>query len=558
MKRLLLLLSLTSFLVLAAAPASAINRDEMIAIADAYAKHTWVSTWSNYTASCSGAYTSKFLDIYGVGGHTGMAYDWGGFDTISGFDGKSAGGHGAGSHPDDGVLSCTTGVDCSGYVSRCWALTSKKGTSTIHTVSHEIAPTQVLKGDAYNKASSHIRLWHYQAGDGQPVIYESAGGSKRKVWYNTGITWSSFAGYTPIRYDGVNEGTGPAAGALNNPIVVDTFPYHHDYTTLTSGPSNFNVYNCAPSTGEYGPEVIYKLLLPGKGHLTASVTDGAGVDIDLHVLTQKDPNTCLDRDDKVVGPVALESEVAWLVADSWSNSSGTTYPGSYSLDITFQVTAPFVDPEPEPEPEPEPDPGPQCGDGSCNGDEACGTCAMDCGECPTSCLDRCGELAQPGQLCYCDTSCVNAGDCCPDYQALCVGSTSCVDRCGELAQPGDACYCDEHCPQAGDCCPDYDELCLDEGDNPQLVEPEEPASTLPVLSTSPIARWIDETPPTPEEAVAAPGGGWEPGSMQDPKGFSTEESGCQAGRSHPGIPAFGWLLLLLGCLGMTTRRRATS
>lgn len=509
MKRLLPILVSALLLGMSTTPANAINRDQMISIAETYANHTWTSTWSNYTASCSGAYTSNFLDIYGVGNHTGMAYDWGGFDTISGFDSKIDQGHGAGSHSNDGVLSCTTGVDCSGFVSRCWDLPSKKGTSTISSVSHQISPNEVLKGDAYNKANAHIRLWHYQAADGQPVIYESAGGSKRKAWHNTGITWSSFAGYVPIRYDGVTEGNGPVPGALTNPFVVDTYPHHHDYTTNVAGPSNFDVYSCAPTTGEYGPEIVYKLLLPGEGLLTASVTDGAGVDIDLHILTHKDPDTCLARDDKVVGPLALQSKKVWLIADTWSNSSGTTYPGAYSLDISFQVTAPFE----------APDPGPQCGDGACNGDEACSTCATDCGECSTSCLNRCEELAEFGELCYCDPSCEQAGDCCSDYPELC-GEPE------EVMEP------------------------------PPVVESPEEApepATLPVLSTAVPVQWSDlssRSTPGPRSA----GGSWNPDDSK-PMDFSAEESGCQTHSAPPGFLLLS--LFLMGILRAGRQRRAT-
>ncbi len=46
--------------------------------------------------------------------------------------------------------------------------------------------------------------------------------------------------------------------------------------------------------------------------------------------------------------------------------------------IYFESGGEGVAPEPEPEPEPEP----YCGDGSCDADETCSTCSVDCGACP--------------------------------------------------------------------------------------------------------------------------------------------------------------------------------
>jgi V8-like Glu-specific endopeptidase len=62
--------------------------------------------------------------------------------------------------------------------------------------------------------------------------------------------------------------------------------------------------------------------------------------------------------------------------------------------------------------------GPTCGDGTCSASEDCSTCEADCGPCaepdPDSCVesDACGAQAPGG--CWCDSLCVQYGDCCSD------------------------------------------------------------------------------------------------------------------------------------------------
>lgn len=99
--------------------------------------------------------------------------------------------------------------------------------------------------------------------------------------------------------------------------------------------------------------------------------------------------------------------------------------------------------------------GPVCGDFYCDPPETSSTCPTDCGTVSDSCAGLCGSSAA---TCYCDSTCVDYGDCCPDYQQECGGTTndSCYGLCGSYA---DTCYCDSLCVDNGDCCPDYAAAC---------------------------------------------------------------------------------------------------
>lgn len=109
-----------------------------------------------------------------------------------------------------------------------------------------------------------------------------------------------------------------------------------------------------------------------------------------------------------------------------------------------------------------------CGDDGCGG--SCGTCpgtltcengtcvggSGACGENPSqTCQNSCGDQGTGG--CYCDDTCQDFGDCCPDYEPCCggpctpdclgkeCGSDGCSGSCG-LCPAGETC-------QAGTCVP---------------------------------------------------------------------------------------------------------
>ena len=318
----------------ATSAATAITRDEILERAAAYAEQKWTCSTKNMTASCSGSYQSD----YTPGTYTGLPYDWGGYVELDAFLQQISDGYGAGSHSKNGVLSCTTGLDCSGFVSKCWKA-GHKSTSTMYTITVPIDASDVLPGDAYNDAGSHVVLWVELSPDGAPVFYE-ASGSASKVRLNTSATWSYLNGYVPIRYENVTDSLGPVKGTVSDPFVVSQFPFHHEYSTLKTGSHAFDSYACMPPKGgELGPEVVYTFEVAVGGTFAAHVSDGAGVDIDLQLLVGLDPSSCLQRHDTDIGPIEIGPGTYGLIADSWSNTSGSYYPGSYVLDATFEPDA---------------------------------------------------------------------------------------------------------------------------------------------------------------------------------------------------------------------------
>lgn len=117
------------------------------------------------------------------------------------------------------------------------------------------------------------------------------------------------------------------------PTVITSFPFIDTQNTSNSTLSSFNAYSCAAGTNESGPEVVYQFTLQGAGTIVASVQDGAGVDIDLHLLTANDSQTCLTRNDKAIS-WHLDPGTYYLVADTYVSAQGAQ-AGEYTLRAYF-------------------------------------------------------------------------------------------------------------------------------------------------------------------------------------------------------------------------------
>ncbi|HUS65787.1 MAG TPA: hypothetical protein VMZ28_14650, partial [Kofleriaceae bacterium] len=87
---------------LGAAPASAGSRTEALDRARAYAFYPWRVEAPNLEASCDPAYETAYTE----GDFLGVAYKWGGFDSLFQFSEKLADGYGAGTTTYDEVFSC--------------------------------------------------------------------------------------------------------------------------------------------------------------------------------------------------------------------------------------------------------------------------------------------------------------------------------------------------------------------------------------------------------------------------------------------------------------------
>ena len=306
--------------------ASAIPRSEVMARAKAFAFHPWTCTAENLTAACAPAYQS----VYVPGDYVGLPYDWGGYMTLFEFDQQIDQGYGAGSYPDDGILACTSGVDCSGFVSKAWG-TGHYTTSNLADVSSAIVQADLLPGDVFNDAGYHVAMFDRLLASGEPVLYESI---NYNVHVNVSGGWSHVSGYIPRRFTEISGASAPdVAGTPVSPIVIGSFPYTDSRDTTQSPSDLLDGCGAAPSTKETGREFVYEATFAQPGKLTVSIADDVGVDIDGPVYPSMHPRACFARAPPP-GTVDVDCGTYYVVADTFKGQA--EYPGAYTLTATFQ------------------------------------------------------------------------------------------------------------------------------------------------------------------------------------------------------------------------------
>ena len=184
-----------------------VHRQDMAAAAQKMASYQWY--YKEFAAPrCR---LPHYASDYKAGSvpYLGLPYDWGGMDDVVLFAQKLQNGIAPGSHKwnaCDSCDHCTTGVDCSGFISLCWRQPVKYNTNSISQISSNLGGRDfdllhdMKQGDAFVDPGSHIMLFDHYIGD-QPFVYEAAGTPHAVV--GRVHSWADLAGYKPIRYNRV-------------------------------------------------------------------------------------------------------------------------------------------------------------------------------------------------------------------------------------------------------------------------------------------------------------------------------------------------------------------
>jgi len=175
-----------SFVVSIASTDDELTRDEIMKIAEAYKNHAWIPSKENicHGNDLDGIWVdTPDRDSYNwplwKGGwkageiNIGIPYKWRGFSCIpeseyrgeqdkeyrfdEGIKAKKC----AGDKNFVGVSSpeYTVGVDCSGFVSRCWRLSRNYSTRTLPDISQPIKFKDLKRGDILISAGHHVMLF---------------------------------------------------------------------------------------------------------------------------------------------------------------------------------------------------------------------------------------------------------------------------------------------------------------------------------------------------------------------------------------------------------------
>jgi len=221
--RLLLACGLAFIASAAPALADAVTRAEALKIAESYVNYRWTASPENvrhgkdavgneiHTPDRANGHGNPASDCWVLDAkNTGVAYKWGGFDTLEKFASGVRAGKAAGDvysaekrrRGGAAVSGDAVGIDCSGFISRCWKLPRKHSTSMLFGICQKLAsPAALQPADVMNTAEGHVLLFvrWLDADKTRALFYESAPFSKTRAAEST-IADLVAGGYQPLRY----------------------------------------------------------------------------------------------------------------------------------------------------------------------------------------------------------------------------------------------------------------------------------------------------------------------------------------------------------------------
>lgn len=150
---------------------------------------------------------------------TGMPYKWGGFDTPQSFlsqlnsDDPCYAGDISSEQKrkdnNDAISAEAVGVDCSGFVSRCWKLPRPYSTYEMAAITQPLESFDELKrGDALNIPRNHILIFLYWANPERTAFIGTESGplpTWKVARKKFSVAYLKALGYKPIRYKNILE-----------------------------------------------------------------------------------------------------------------------------------------------------------------------------------------------------------------------------------------------------------------------------------------------------------------------------------------------------------------
>ena len=282
-----------------------------------------------------------------VGENVKVPYQWGGFWTLSGFDQGLAAGKYAGDIATTGVSSFCVGVDCSGFVSRCWKLPDHFSTRMMDdyiTVAYQ-SWDQLQPGDAVHKPG-HVRLFVAFNPNGSLLTVEASGRDWRVSYRSYSI--SELSGYTPRYYIYMKGMPGSVPKPELATIAFDDSVQISWQIVHTTPLAGFRLY--ANEAGDsWAPLLNEQNLSPDKTSVKFESVENKPLFYKVMSVSSSDNSTESFPTD-VYGYFNASSNAKILIVDGFDRTDGS-YPFSYhpfamtmgmalsNFGISFETTA---------------------------------------------------------------------------------------------------------------------------------------------------------------------------------------------------------------------------
>jgi hypothetical protein len=292
-----------------------------LSIADTYVALDWECSAENLTNGVitdpSGNVVQTPTWLY-VGTIHSMPYKWGGFDTIESFLQGITAGYYAGDQATSAVSSYARGVDCSGFVSRCWTLPSHYSTRMMDDYIAQPYDSweQTLPGDVCHR-EGHVRLIVSHKPDGSIDMVESAGFNWRVSYTN--YRYSDLTTYMPRYYINM-QGT---PGNIPQPLVTSLIEWDTPQLDWTvSGEDQISHYNLYTSNNAVNWN-LHETLPPADRNYVVNAPDSPAIYYKLcSVSASNDETEGLPSDG--YGIYKPESPNKVLIVDAFDRTSATS------------------------------------------------------------------------------------------------------------------------------------------------------------------------------------------------------------------------------------------
>lgn len=256
-----------------------------------------------------------------VGWNARIPYMWGGFSSLAQFQSGLAANKYAGDIHTTGVSSFAVGLDCSGFVSKCWGLSYHASTSYMPNISTNLNDWSLIKaGDAILK-TGHVRLYLNRTQNGALRIAEATSRNWAVDYYSYAI--SDLGAYGPFKYNNMENEFNEKIITLNY-CIKENNKVHLNWECDTTGLIGYRLYKTL--NGKTWNLVSDENVLKLKDVLLDLPTEPTFYRVSA-VKTISSANYESNWSN-ILGVSPVESTKRYLIVDGFNRNSGTaSYQG---------------------------------------------------------------------------------------------------------------------------------------------------------------------------------------------------------------------------------------